>query len=167
MSARNIVTLALCLISLTGVIGASKPTPVPGGANQISAVTGKVGQTVFNGILRVKITALRDATAADHPEKVLPPAGQKVMVMTVVLKNGAHRDFIDLIKYTLADADEVAFEIPSYMIKPSNLHILQGASARQTALFTVDQNYKPVKLLVECPTCSRSEGFRSIRFTVP
>jgi lipopolysaccharide biosynthesis regulator YciM len=85
----------------------------------------------------------------------------------VLLKNGAHADFIDLISYTLADADEVAFEIPSYMITPSNLHIQQGAAARQTALFAVDESYKPVKLLVQCPSCSRSEGFKPIRFTVP
>jgi hypothetical protein len=167
MSARITITLALCLISLTGMAVGATPTPVPGGANQVSALSGKVGHTVFNGVLRVQVTALRDATAADHPEKLLPTAGQKVMVMTVLLKNGAHSDFIDLISYTLADADEVTFAIPSYMITPSNLHIQQGAAARQTALFTVDQNYKPTKLLVQCPSCSPSEGFRPIRFTVP
>jgi hypothetical protein len=142
-------------------------SPPPGGANQVSALSGKVGQTVFNGVLRVQITALRDATAADHPEKLLPSAGQKVMVMSVLLKNGAHSDFTDLVSYTLADADEVSFAIPSYQVTPSNVNIQQGAAARQTALFTVDQSYKPVKLLVQCPSCSRSEGFRPIRFTIP
>lgn len=166
MPARTIFTLALCLISITGIAAGATPKPVAGGANQVSAVTGKLGQTVFNGVLRVKITALRDATAADHPEKLQAPAGKRVMVMTVLLKNGAQADFVDLINYTLADADEMTFEIPSYMITPANLHIQQGAAARQTALFAVDQNYKPTKLLVQCPSCSHSEGFRPIRFAV-
>jgi len=168
MSARMILTLALCLISLTGVAtAAGTPTPVPGGANQVSAISAKVGQTVFNGVLRIQVTALRDATPDDHPEQAMAPAGQKVMVMTVLLKNGAHQDFIDLITYTLADKDEVTFEIPGYKITPSNLHIQQGAAARQTAMFTVDQNYKPTKLLVQCSTCGNSSAFKAIRFTVP
>ncbi len=167
MSARTTIALAICLIAMIGTAAGSTPTPVPGGANQVSAMSGKIGQTVFNGVLRVQIKELRDATAADHPEKLLPPAGQKVMVMTVILKNGSHSDFIDLISYTLADADEVTFNIPSYMISPSNLNIQQGAAARQTALFTVDQSYKPTKVLVQCPSCSHSEGFKVIRFAVP
>ena len=167
MSARLIITLALCLASLSGMAAGATPTPVPGGANQVSALSGKIGQTVFNGVLRIQVTALREATPADHPEQALAPAGQKVMVMTVLLKNGSHAPFIDLISYTLADADEVAFEIPSYKITPTNLNIQQGAAARQTAMFTVDQSYKPTKLLVQCPSCSKSMGFKSIRFAIP
>ena len=167
MSARMIIALAICVIASVGTTAGSTPKPVPGGANQVSALTGKIGQTVFNGVLRVQIKELRDATAADHPEKLLPSAGQKVMVMTILLKNGTHSDFIDLISYTLADADAVTFNIPSYMVSPSNLDIQQGGAARQTALFTVDQNYKPTKVLVQCPSCSPSEGFKTIRFSVP
>jgi hypothetical protein len=168
MSARTILTLTLCSISLAGVAAAAgTPTPVPGGANQVSAISAKVGQTVFNGALRIQVTALRDATPDDHPEQAMAGAGQKVMVMTVLLKNGAHQDFIDLITYTLADKDEVSFEIPSYKITPSNLHIQQGAAARQTAMFTVDQSYKPMKLLVQCSTCGHASAFKPIRFTVP
>ena len=166
MPLRMIATLVFCL-ALTGLASGATPTPVPGGANQVSAVSGKVGQTVFNGVLKVQITALRDATPDDHPEQALPPAGQKVMVMTVLLKNGSHSNFIDLITYTLADADGVTFEIPSYKINPTNLNIQQGAAARQTALFTVDQSYKPTKLLVQCSTCGQHTAFKSIRFSVP
>jgi hypothetical protein len=167
MAPRMIIALAICLIALTGMTAGSTPTPVPGGANQLSAVSGKIGDTVFNGVLRVQIKELRDATAADHPEKLLPSAGQRVMIMTVLLKNGSHGDFIDLISYTLADADGVTFAIPSSMISPSNLNIIQGGAARQTALFTVDQSYKPTKVIVQCPSCGHSLGFKAIRFTVP
>ena len=168
MSARTTLILALCFISLTGVsAAASTPTPVPGGANQVSAMSAKVGQTVFNGVLRIQVTALRDATPDDHPEQALAGAGQRVMVMTVLLKNGSHQNFADLITYTLSDKDEVTFQIPSYKITPSNLNIQQGAAARQNAMFTVDQSYVPTKLLVQCSTCGHASAFKSIRVTVP
>jgi len=167
MVERLITMLAICLIVSIGTTAGSTPTPVPGGANQVSAVSGKIGQVIFNGVLRVQVKELRDATAADHPEQLLPSAGQKVMIMTVLLKNGSHSDFTDLISYTLADADEVTFAIPSYMVSPANLNILQGGAARQTALFTVDQNYKPTKVIVQCPSCNSSLGFKAVRFTLP
>ncbi len=85
------------------------PTPIPGGANQVSAISGKVGQTIFNGVLRIKIVELRDATPGDRPEKILPNANQKVMVMSVLLRNGAHAGFIDLIEYTLASPTSSSF----------------------------------------------------------
>jgi len=167
MSARMAIALATCVIALTGTTAASTPTPVPGGANQVSGLSGKVGQTLFNGVLRVQVKELRNATAADHPERLLPSEGQKVMIMTVLLKNGSHGDFIDLIEYTLADADGVTFKIPTNMVSPSNLDIQQAGAARQTALFTVDSSYKPTKVIVQCTSCSASLKFKALRFAVP
>ena len=165
MSARVLIALAICLLALTGTTVGSTPTPVPGGANQISALSGKIGQTIFNGVLRVQVKELRDATAADHPENLLPSADQKVMIMTVILKNGSHDEFIDLITYTLADASGVIFKVPTASVSPSNLDILQGGTARQVARFTVDSTYKPIKVIVQCDTCSPSLHFKSLRFT--
>jgi hypothetical protein len=87
------------------------------------------------------------------PEKMLPAPTQKVMVMNVLLRNGTHSDFIDLLSHSLADADDVAFEIPSNDIIPSNLHILQGAAAKQNAMFLVDKDYKPVKVIINRNAC--------------
>jgi hypothetical protein len=163
----RIILLALCLIGLGAAIASASPTPVPGGANQVNALSGKVGDTIFNGVLRVKVTELRDATAADNPDRLHPSADQKVMVMTVLLRNGTQRDFIDLIEYTLADADDVSLAIPTSEVSNANLHIQQGAAARQTAMFLVDKSYVPTKVLVQCVSCSPSEHFKSLRFTVP
>lgn len=165
MSARLVLAVAICLVAFAGPTAGATPTPVPGGANQVSGLSGKIGQTVFNGVLRVQVTQLRDATAADHPEQLLPSADQKVMVMTVILKNGLHDEFIDLISYTLADSSGVTFKIPSNDITPSNLDIQQGGTARQKALFIVDPSYKPVKVIVQCDSCSSSLHFKAIRFT--
>jgi hypothetical protein len=43
------------------------PTPVPGGANQVSAISGTFGQTIFNGVLRVNVSEVRAATPVDVP----------------------------------------------------------------------------------------------------
>lgn len=165
MIARNLI-LALVFMAVAATTATAAPTPVPGGANQVNALSGKVGDTIFNGVLRIQVSELRDATPDDHPEKMLPNPGQKIMVMSVLLRNGAHSDFIDLLTYTLADKDEVTVDIGSSYIKNANLHILQGGSARQTAMFPVDQSFVPTKLIVQCATCGTRSAFKAVRFAV-
>jgi hypothetical protein len=164
MIARTLM-VALIFIAAATASAAAGPTPVPGGANQVKALSGKVGDTVFNGVLRIQIKELRDATADDHPEKMLPNPGQKIMVMSVLLRNGAHSDFIDLVRYTLADKDDVTVDIGDSYVSPANLHILQAGSARQTAMFPVDQSFVPTKLIVTCATCGAHSAFKAVRFT--
>jgi hypothetical protein len=158
---------AFALIALAPGSGNAAPTPVPGGANAVSALSGKLGDTVFNGVLRIKVVALREATDFDNPSQETPSADQKVMVMQTVLHNGKQDRFTDLVTYTLADSDAVSFEIPSYKIKNINPSILQGAAVRQSAVFVVDKDFKPVKLIIQCSSCSKNQGFRPVRFTLP
>ena len=156
------LTALACGLSASSAV-AAPPTPVPGGANQVNALSGAAGQTLFNGIVRFKVVELRDATAADHPEAALPGPDKRVMVMTVLVRNGAHANFAELLNYTLADADDVTFQIPSYLIKPNPLNIIQGGAARQRSLFLVDTAFHPTKLIVQCPTCSTTHPFRAFR----
>ncbi len=145
----------------------SAPTPVPGGANQIKAVTGKIGTTVFNGVLRVKISGLKDASDPTEISAVGPSAAQKVMVFDVLLRNGAKDSFIDLVRYALADKDDVTVQLRDIDVHPANLNILQASAAKQHAAFAVDKDFVPVKLLVTCATCGDKSAFRPIRFTIP
>ena len=157
--------IALSLfVGLLAPAGAA-PTPVPGGANGVSAVSAKLGDTVFNGVLRVKIVALRAGSAADNPDAT-PTAGQKLLYMEALLRNGTHDEFTDLLHYTLADKDAVSVDIPTNALKHANLHILQGAAERQSEAFVVDKDFVPTKLIVECATCGAHSGFRSIRFMI-
>ncbi len=165
MSLRTLI-LATLMIAMSSTLAVASPTPVPGGANQVKALSGHLGDTIFNGVLRIKITELREATAADSPDKMFPQPNQKVMIMSVLLRNGSHSEFIDLVRYTLADADNVTLTIPDSNIANANLHIQQGASARQSATFLVDKTFAPTKLLVQCATCGAKSGFKSIRFTI-
>jgi hypothetical protein len=163
------VSLFIALLAPAG----AAPTPVPGGANAVSAVSGKLGDTVFNGVLRIKIVALREATDADHAElaarasDLTPTPDKKVLIMESLLRNGKHDEFIDLLRYTLADKDDVSVEIPDNSVKNVNIHILQGAAGRQTGAVLVDKDFVPVKLIVQCATCGDHSGFRPVRFTIP
>jgi hypothetical protein len=166
---KSIISLG-ALLSLTLMTNAgAAPTPVPGGANAVSALSGKIGQTVFNGNLRIQIVDLRDAAAADSAGLQYPPTpngSQKVMFMRVLLHNGMHDSWSGIVHYTLADKDAVSVEIPTNSVEKPSLNILQGAAARQTALFVVDKDFVPTKLIVDCSTCASNSGFRPIRFTV-
>lgn len=161
-----VLAVLACGLGVPAVSAAPTATPVPGGANQVDALSGKLGQTLFNGIVRLKVDEVRDATADDHPEAALPGADQRVMVLSALARNGTHADFTEVLTYTLADNDDVTFEIPSYLIKPNPVKILQGGAARQRALFLVDAGYHPTKLIVRCTTCSTSHPFRPFRLTL-
>lgn len=163
---KNILTIPFAIAALV-LIAASTPTPVPGGANEVKAMSAKIGDTVFTGALRVKIEELRDATAADDPGRLFPSSTQRVMVMKALLHNGLHANFIDLLSYTLADNDGVTVPIPAYDMTNANLNILQGGAARQTAMFLVDKDFVPVKLIVQCATCSPAMHFQAVRFAIP
>jgi hypothetical protein len=158
--------LAVCLfIGVLAPAGAA-PTPIPGGANGVSAVAGQLGTTVFNGMIRVKITSLRAANA-DETHEAGPSADQKAMFFESLLSNGTHDEFTDLVTYTLADKDGVSVAIPTNALKHANLHILQGASERQSEAFAVDKDFIPTKMIIQCSTCGARSAFRAIRFTIP
>lgn len=163
-------TALAALLSITLVTAAdAAPTPVPGGANAISALRGAVGQTVFNGNLRIQIQEIRDATAADWQTLQYPPTpseDQKVMFMRVLLHNGTHDTWFGLVHYSLADKDAITVEVPTNSVNTPTLNIVQGAAARQTAVFVVDKDFVPTKLIVECSTCAANAGFRPIRFAI-
>jgi hypothetical protein len=69
--------------------------------------------------------------------------------------------------YTLADKDDVVYEIPSQYLKPSPLVIAQGAAAHVGGLFIADKSFVPVKLLIQCATCGTSTRFRAFRVAIP
>ena len=160
------MTIALALTLLAGISASAAPTPVPGGANQISAISATLGQTVFNGNLRITISNFGDASAADTAA-FGPSADQKVMSFTALLQNGTHDEFFRGVEYTLADKDSITAQLGFNTMTPPNPHILQGGAARQKVVFAVSKDFVPVKLIVECAACANNSGFRAIRFSIP
>jgi hypothetical protein len=158
---KNYVASVLLTLLTTTAAGAA-PTPLPGGANEVSAQSGVLGRAVWNGAVRMTLVYLRDATpeeAATNP----PLAGKKDMAYEVKFRNGLHDDFVDLVEYTLADKDDVTVAVPPI----AELKILQGAAAVQKGVVAVDTDFVPVKLIAQCVTCPAHSPFKTVRFTIP
>jgi hypothetical protein len=166
MMPLRFVLLALLIVASGSASAFAAPAPVPGGANQVSAISGKIGETLWNGVVRFKVVEVRDATPADHPESVIPSANQRVIVVTAIVRNGTPQAWGELVSYTLADKDDVSLEIPGHFFTPVALHIEQGASARQTAIFPIDKSFVPVKLIFACGSCAKG-SFKAFRVTIP
>lgn len=167
MTARRAFMLVVFFIMLATAIvqAAPKPAKTPGGANQISAISGKLGQTLWNGVVRFTLVELRDATATDHPESKVPGPNQKVLVITALIKNGSPGTWGNLVNYTLADKDEVSFDVPMANFDKPSPTIQQGAAFRQHALVAVDKDFVPVKLIFTCSTCNGK--FKPFRISIP
>ncbi len=145
--------LFLTLALVTTALSPAAAKPIPGGARQISALSGKIGQTLWNGSVRLTITELRDATPAEHPELIVPLPSQRVLVMKGIVRNGLPRTFGETLSFTLADKDDVTLELPGHFFTPPTYTIQQGAAVKFAALFPVDKGYQPTKLIVACATC--------------
>src|ERR1700730_14760138 len=57
--------MLLAFVLGDAAVALAKPTPPPGGANQINGVQGTLQQTVFNGTLRLKSMSLGEPKASD------------------------------------------------------------------------------------------------------
>ena len=158
MTARRAV---LCSMFLALVIGGgaatalAKPTPVPGGANQLAGVSGTLSQTLFNGTLRLHGMSLKDAVPADnvHPNAV----GDRTLVFRAIVNNGTHHEDHGYFDATLADADGI-----TVMGRPLNdgWSLEPGAAARVVNAFSVPAGFVPTKLLLVEAAHPKSGAFR-------
>jgi hypothetical protein len=58
---RILVVLLTVSTLFGGQAFGATPKPIAGGANQISGVEGGMNQTLFNGVIRLKLTQIRNA----------------------------------------------------------------------------------------------------------
>jgi hypothetical protein len=132
----NVRICASALLTAAAIFGncfacPAAPTPVPGGANQVKAVSGFAGEPMWNGVLRYKVQELRDARPEDHPETLLPGPNQKVMVFRASLRNGTAKQFAELLSYTLIDMSRSRFPAaPSRPPRSSLRKVTTRASPR-------------------------------------
>jgi hypothetical protein len=151
----------LCSMLLTLVLGAdaasalAKPTPVPGGANQLAGVSGTLSQTLFNGTLRLHGMTLKDAGPGDNIRPNAP--GERALVFRAVVNNGTHHEDHGYFDATLADADGITVAgrplDGGWSLEP-------GAGARVVNGFSVPAGFVPAKLLLAESAHPKSRAFR-------
>lgn len=149
---RFISSLVLSVLLFGGAASAATaPTPVPGGANQLAAVEGSVGATLFNGEVRIRGGKIRAATP-DEVSQILPPQGKRVIVYTATMSNGAHQAFTGMLAYSLVDADGVVVDAEPRHVEPNPPpNVPQGGAWHEKVSFIVPADYTPVKLVITEP----------------
>jgi hypothetical protein len=85
------------------VVAAPAPTPVPGGANQLSGVSGGLASTLFNGKVRVRQMAMRTSTADEYT----PSGGQHGLVFSYLVSNGTSATRTGSFNASISDVDGV------------------------------------------------------------
>jgi hypothetical protein len=143
-----------------------------GGANAVSGLMGKTGDTLFDGSWRFTLTGIKEATeytdryTVNRPVTRKAPAGKKLILADIVVKNGMTiKNYLNL-RITpenltsLADADGRSFPVVSYDLRTGSgqpfggggnwdytEELLPGAKADIVAIFTVPEDYKPNDLV--------------------
>jgi hypothetical protein len=138
-------TILCAAVLAFAALPAAGATPKPGGANQMQAVSGTVGRTLWNGKFRLQITQVRAETPTEAAD-LHPSAEQKVMHIEGLLRNGTQDKWTVRPSYTLADKDDVTQD--AGVLDLQAVTLAQGAAARQKIRFLVPKDFQPVKLLV-------------------
>jgi hypothetical protein len=158
MKARHPMLYSVLLALLLGggaVTALAKPTPVPGGANQLAGVSGTLSQTLFNGTLRLHGMSLKDAGPADNVHPNAP--GERALVFRAVVNNGTHHEDHGYFDATLADADGITV---TGRPLDSGWSLEPGAAARVANGFSVPAGFKPTKLLLAESAHPKARAFR-------
>jgi hypothetical protein len=162
------LTFTLATALSAGAALAATATPPPGGANQVNAVEGAVGATLFNGEVRIKGGAVRDATS-DEIASILPPADKKVIVYTATMSNGTHSAFTGMLEYAVVDADGVSISAEGRYVTPNPPpNVPPGAAWHQKVAFLVPKDFAPKKLVITVPLKSdKSDTAKAFRLSLP
>jgi hypothetical protein len=152
------LTLILLLLSSAGAAGA-KPTPEPGGANQVNAVAATFGKPAFNGVVRLTPRELRDARASDG---YIAMDGMKWIVFTATANNGTKRA-LDMQQFaaSLVDANGESMAAQPDKVLPIGgvFGVAPGAGWKEQIAFLVPAGFVPVKILL-LPAEPKRKAFR-------
>lgn len=157
-----VVLLVAMLVASLAAPGRSAPTPVPGGANQLSAIEGSVGKTLFNGEYRLKVTTVRELSAQ---ETAALPAGsgagpdQKVILFQAMIRNGTNHTVFGRITISYADADDVVHS--NGVSGTSGFgNTVPGAAQRFKLTMPVPKDFNPTKVIVSFFSVPERKPFR-------
>jgi len=138
-----VATLA-AFAALPPARAAAAPTPIPGGANQLSGVSGSLSSTLFNGKMRIRKMQLRPSTAAEATAS----AGSSALTFVFLVSNGTNAPRSGNFSATMADSDGVTVNGHSVSVYSAYYSLQPGVPARATIYFIVPSGFTPVKILL-------------------
>ncbi len=141
---RVAALLALALSASLGSTAFAAPTPVPGGANQLTGVSGTLSSTIFNGKLRFRKMLLRPST----PAEATPDPGGMALTLTYIVSNGTAKNIYGNVSASMVDADGIAVGGHSVGVYGAYYSMPPGAPVRGTLYFVLPAGFVPVKILL-------------------
>jgi hypothetical protein len=146
MTIRLLLTAALSAgaLALSPPSVNAAPTPIPGGANQLTGVSGGLTSTLFNGKMRIRKMELRPATATEAS----PNAGQTTVAFVYIVSNGTSAARSGNFSASIVDSDGVAVNGHPTSVYSAYYSLQPSVPARGTIAFTLDGGFTPVKILL-------------------
>ncbi len=159
MKIRNVAKVFTMLLAFllggNALLANAAPTPVPGGANQTTGVSGSMSQTLFNGTLRIKAMSLKDAQPDDHIRPNAPT--ERALVFRTIVSNGTKHENHGYFDASLADADGITIAgrplDGGWSLEP-------GAATHAIMGFSVPSTFVPVRLVLIQAAKSKPVAFR-------
>ncbi|MDQ2817507.1 MAG: hypothetical protein M3T49_04755 [Candidatus Eremiobacteraeota bacterium] len=152
------IILAMLLL---GMMTAKTPasTTMPGGANQIVGVSGGMNKTLFNGLIRWKMTTIREALPSDRLGD--PHQGMRWLVFLARCSNGSHSTYIGVPQLTLTDAQDNSYHSADSNTSPAPVDVIQGQPWQERMAVEVPPEFVPLKAVITDPSnASRFKAFR-------
>jgi hypothetical protein len=143
---RILVVLLAVSTLFGGQASGATPKPRAGGANQISGVEGGMNQTLFNGVIRLKLTQIRNAEPSDNLSG--PDPGKKWMVFVFRCSNGLHANYIGNPTLTLNDAQDNSYASIDRFNSPVPINVIQGQAWTEKMPVEVSHDFVPVKAVL-------------------
>lgn len=145
----SLVTAGVLLLAAPSAL-AAKPTPEPGGANQVIAVEGTLQSTLFNGQARVRKMALTKPDGSSS-ESYSDTSDTRWLVFRAVMSNGT-KSVLEMNQFSasIVDADGIAVSAQPDKVRPMGMvtNIPPGGAWKETVLFNVPKDFVPVKILL-------------------
>ncbi|MBC5829031.1 MAG: hypothetical protein GIW98_02430 [Candidatus Eremiobacteraeota bacterium] len=144
--AAQISVLLAFLFGGDGAPAVAAPTIIPGGANQTSGVSGNMSQVLFNGKLRIRGMSLREALPDEHYAHMSPPtAGQRAIILRLIVSNGTHHENHGYFNASLADVDGITI---TGSVLDEGWSLEPGAAARCAVGFNVPRDFIPTRIVL-------------------
>jgi hypothetical protein len=148
------------VLGCSAALALAQPTPIPGGANQTGGVSGNMSEVLFNGKLRIRGMSLREAAPGEHYAALTPPAaGERAIILHMIVSNGTHHENHGYFGATLADANGIT--IPGSALD-DGWDLQPGAAARVAMGFIVPKDFLPTRIVLIQAAESHPHAFRIV-----
>jgi hypothetical protein len=151
-----ILGIAALTVSQSNPVAAAAPTPIPGGANELSGVSGPLSATLFNGKIRIREMVLRNATATEYA----PSGGQRGLIFSWLVANGTKVSRTGYFASAISDKDGVVVDGKAVSVYSTFYSLAPGAAARGTMQFVIPSDFVPTKILLTDQGTPAGPAFR-------